>query len=39
MVLSLSLPPSVPEPSMLWLMGVGLLALARRLRRKTPATS
>jgi hypothetical protein len=30
-------PTSVPEPSTLGLMGVGLLALARRLRRKTPA--
>ena len=29
-------PAAVPEPSTLGLMGVGLLALARRLRPKTP---
>lgn len=29
----------VPEPSTLGLMGIGLAALARRLRRKTPVSS
>ena len=32
-------PTPVPEPSTLGLMGIGLAALARRLRRKTPAAS
>ena len=36
-VVTVAAPTPVPEPSTLGLLGVGLLAFARRLRRQAPA--